>query len=103
MGGLATGEASEAESSHYGTAGGGLGRGARRARPVNVTGPPRASPSDGPGRVKPDGPNSGAQPDTVNGPGQPRHVRSWAMPVLGRAIFVPCRGPPGGPGPDGHL
>jgi hypothetical protein len=43
--------------------------GARRARPVNLTGPPRASPSDGPGRSIPDGPITMAQPDTANGLG----------------------------------
>jgi hypothetical protein len=61
----------EAESvaSVNATAVGGWATRARRARPVNVTGPPRASHSDGPGRAKPDGPNSVAQPDTANGPG----------------------------------
>jgi hypothetical protein len=43
--------------------------GARRARPVNLTGPPRASPLDGPGQAIPDGPNYVAQPDTANGSG----------------------------------
>lgn len=47
----------------------GWATGARRARPVNLTGPPRASPSGGPGRAIPDGPISVAQPDTANGPG----------------------------------
>jgi hypothetical protein len=64
----------ETESVNANARGWGWEPGTRRARPVNITGPPRASPLDGPGRAKPDGLKSLAQPDTANGSGLPRHV-----------------------------
>jgi hypothetical protein len=54
--------------------GGDAWSGTRRARPVNITEPPRASPLDRPGQAKPDGLKSLPQPDRANGSGLPRHV-----------------------------